>query len=86
VSVATRSGSAPTIAPPGWGGWGGWGGWVQFPVSANGNGSRCARAWSTCAGVSEHWTGTRMSVAEGDDRGDAKVGLTGTLLILYELV
>ncbi len=29
---------------------------------------------------------TRSSVAEGDDGGDDKVGLTGTPLILYELV
>ena len=93
-SVATRSGSAPMIAlPPGaWGGWGAWGlgagrgGWVQFPDSANGSGSRSARRRSTWAGESAHSSGTRASSAEGDDRGDAKVGLTCTLLILYELV
>jgi hypothetical protein len=55
-------------------------------VSANGSGSRRARAWSTCAGSSRQGSGTRVTVAEGNDGGDAKVGLTGTLLILYELV
>jgi hypothetical protein len=55
-------------------------------VSAKGSGSRSASAWSTCAGDSEQASGTRIGVAEGAEGGDAKVGLTGTLLILYELV
>src|ERR1700759_4502705 len=82
-SPATRSGSEPTMAPPP----GASGGRAQPPVRANGSGSLSARMRTTSAGESRQSRGTRISVAVSDDgEGDDKVGLTGTLLILNELV